>query len=399
MSNRKKLLVLGFFIMLALSIPITLSLLKKPQETRTRAAGSTTLSFNPTSSATTPIQKQVGDTISLDMMVDPGTNLVSFVKFQLAFDPTKLALSTTNPFTINPASSLTKVEGPVTTNNNLSESLSIGADPSKAIQIPTKIGTVNFTAIGGTNGAPTTVIFTSVTQALSTGSNDKSYQSVLSSTTPATITIGGNSISPTNPQPTAPGGTTATFDLFLHGIGSSGDNPNPNGSNFSNQFPLHPQRNLDVWLYDSNNKLVSNISGAVNYDAASGTFKGSIDLGANFIQGNYIIKLRTDRYLRKLVPDIQKLTPGQDNPIPAVDLVSGDTNNDNALDILDYNAFLDCGYGAVNPLPVEDANSIFNSKACQAHTPTVNIDINDDGIVDSTDYNLFLREISVQNGA
>jgi hypothetical protein len=79
-------------------------------------------------------------------------------------------------------------------------------------------------------------------------------------------------------------------------------------------------------------------------------------------------------------------------------LVTGDTNNDNVLNILDYNALLDCGYGELNPLPINDPNSTYNSKECQVHTPTEDVDLNDDGIINSTDYNLFLRELSVQNG-
>ena len=78
--------------------------------------------------------------------------------------------------------------------------------------------------------------------------------------------------------------------------------------------------------------------------------------------------------------------------------MAGDTNGDNALNILDYNAFLDCGYGVLNPLPINDANSYFNKKICQNHPPTENIDIEDNGLVNSYDYNLFLRELSVQNG-
>jgi hypothetical protein len=68
------------------------------------------------------------------------------------------------------------------------------------------------------------------------------------------------------------------------------------------------------------------------------------------------------------------------------------------LDILDYNAFLDCGYGVLSPLPVDDANSVFNKTVCQAHRPAENIDIDDNGIVESADYNLFLRELSVHSG-
>lgn len=409
---KNKPLIALLFVVFLIGLFLTLSQNRRPQEIRSRAAtASTTLSFEPVSTGTNPIQKQVGDTISLDMIVEPGTNHVSFIKFQLRYDPTKLALSTTNPFTINSQAFPINIEGPILGAGLIGESVSIGADPTKVIQTKTKVGTVNFTAIGGTNGTTTLVSFTNLTQALSAGPNDNSYQSVLSSTTPATIIVSGSSnVTPSvvvdscpDFCPTVTAGptgnrTTVTFDLLLHGVGSAGDNPNPRGASLSNKNPIHPQRKLDVLIYNSNNQLVSSASGAINYDAGSGSFKGSIPFNAGLKEGDYSVKVKTPRYLRKLVEGIQQITPNKDNRMPRTELVTGDTNTDNFLDILDYNAFLDCGYGVLNPLPIDDANSLFNKKACQAHTPAINIDINDDGIVDSTDYNLFLRELSVQNG-
>jgi hypothetical protein len=401
--------LLGVFL---IGLYFTLTQTQKPQEIRSRAAtASTTLSFNPVSTGTNPIQKQLGETIALDMMVDPGNNHVSFVKFQVKYDPTKLALSTTNPFTVNTEALPINVEGPITGSGLLGQSLSIGADPTKVIQTKTKVGTVNFTAIGGTNGTSTIVSFTSITQALSAGPNDNSYQSVLQSTTPATIIIGGNSnITPTvigdpcqdfcptvTPGPTG-AGTTVTFDLLLHGVGAAGDNPNPSGSSLSNKSPVHPQRNLSVQILDESNKLVSSSSGAINYDAQSGSFKGSIAFAQAIKEGNYIIKVQTPRYLRKRIQDVQKITPLRDNNMPKTDMIAGDTNGDNALDILDYNGFLNCGYGVLEPLPMGDPNSVFNQQACKAHKQAENIDVNDNGIIDSADYNLFLRELSVQSG-
>ncbi|HVF69229.1 MAG TPA: cohesin domain-containing protein, partial [Xanthomonadales bacterium] len=365
-----------------------------------------------------PINKQVGDTVALNMMVDPGVNMVSSIKFQVKYDPTKLTISTTNPFTLNTEAFPAILEGPILASGLLGETVSIGADGTKAIQAKVKVGTVNFTAAGSTNGTSTLVSFTNLTQAVSIGPNDNAYQSVLASTTPATIVIGGSSNAtptiggppititpPVTPPPTVTvtppvGGslTTASFTILLHGIGSTGDNPNPQNGSLSNKTPLHPQRRLEVQLSDINNRLVASASGAINYDSPSGAFKGSIALAKNITKGKYSIKVKTPRYLRKRIPGIFEITPNKDNQITDIDLVAGDTNNDNSLDILDYNAYLDCGYGSLDPLPVDDANSLFNKKVCQAHVPSENIDTDDNGIVDSADYNLFLRELSVQSG-
>lgn len=404
MKLKKKIFYFAFVLTVGLGTFLTLAEINKTHDPRTKAAGSTTISLVPASSS-----KQVGDSIDLDMMIDPGTNLVSFVKFQVQFDPTKIQLAT-DPFTIDTTSFAVKVEGPIKTDNTLGESVSVGADATKVIQKPSKIGTLHLKAIAPTGGVATTVTFTDLTQALSIGSNETPRQNVLSSTNPANITIGANSsitpsegVNPTTgmtstPVPTGAGLTTLSFDLMLHGVGSAGDNPNPSGNSLSNKTPLHPQRELKVEIYNSSNQIVSSSSGKVNYDSRSGTFKGAIALGPEIKEGNYAIKLLTPRYLKKLIPGIRKLSPFKDNTITQVQMIAGDTNTDNRLNILDYNAFLDCGYGVLNPLPIDDANSYFNKKTCQIHTPTAYIDVEDNGVVNSFDYNLFLRELSVQNG-
>lgn len=326
-------------------------------------------------------------------MVDPGTNLVTFVKYQLTFDSTKVKLAN-DPVTLNSAV-FSSVEGPVLTDNSIAQSVSIGSDPTKAIQKPTKIGTINFKAVGSTNNTPTTIMFSTLTQALSSGANDQAGQNVLSNTTPAAITIVGSGSAVPTFQPTI-AGTAATFSLLLHGIGAAGDNPNPTGNSLSNKTPVHPQRDLQVQVLNTENEIVASVSAPVTFDS-NGKFVGQMSLGS-IPPGNYIFKVKTDRYLRKIVPGIQQIKANENNVMPDTQMVAGDTNGDNFLNVLDYNGLLDCGYGELNPLPNADANSKFNSQACKVHTPAVNIDINDTGIIDSSDYNLFLRELSVQNG-
>lgn len=397
MSNKKKLIIGFFLLLLLISVPLTVSLLSRKQENRSRAAGSTTLYFTPASSTSGPITKNVGDPISLDIYVDPGTNVVTFVKYQITYDATKVQLSTSNPITLN-NTVFSNVEGPVLGNGTMAQSVSIGSDPTKAIQKPTKIGTLNFTAIAPTNGTPTNILFGSITQALSAGANDQASQNVLSSTTPAAIEIAGSTVTPTAVVLPTLSSTTLSFTLVLHGVGSGGDNPNPTGNSLSNKNPVHPQRNFDVQIINTDNQIVASGTAAITYDPGTGTFTGKMGLPNNITAGNYNIKVKTDRYLRRLVPGVQQIKALQDNVVATAQMVAGDTNNDNFLNVIDYNAFLDCGYGELNPLPMSDPNAKYNTANCQVHTPHEDVDINDDGIVNSYDYNLFLRELSVQNG-
>ena len=187
----KKLFLIGFIIILLVGIPITIYFLQKQQETRSRAAKSTTLKFSPDSTTTAPIQAKIGEAIPLDIMVDPGTNLVSYVKLQISYDSDKLATASADAFAPNTVAFPTVLEGPIYSPGKIEISMSVGSDPTKAIQTLTKAGTVNLTALANTaDGQPTLVTYGITTQVLSIGSTDQASENVLSTTVPATIIIG-----------------------------------------------------------------------------------------------------------------------------------------------------------------------------------------------------------------
>ena len=395
--NKRNVIVGAVLLALLISIPLTVSLLSHQQQSNSHAAGgSTSFSFAPDSSATTPIQSSVGSNIDLDMYADPGTNDVTFIRYQVTYDPTKVQLVAADPVTLN-STIFTNVEGPVINTGTIAESVSIGSDPTKVVTKKTKIATLHFTAVGGTNGGTTTISYGNLSQALSSGPSDQASQNVLATTSPAIISISGTGTPSTSPIPTITG-TALNFNILLDGVGAAGDNPNPTANSLSNKNPLHPERTLNVEVFDTNNQLVASSAAPITYASASGTFVGVVGLPSTVQTGNYSIKVQTDRYLRKLIPGIQQIIANQSAQVAPVRLITGDTNNDDVLNVLDYNALLDCGYGQLNPLPINDPNSTFNSPACQVHQPAVDVDLNDDGIVNSTDYNLFLRELSVQNG-
>lgn len=186
------------------------------------------------------------------------------------------------------------------------------------------------------------------------------------------------------PTPTyAPGSTQLAFTLGLHGIGKGGDSANPNGT--GNMTPIHPQRPVIVDIFDNANTLVKTQQGIVAYDSASGLFKGTIGLEGTLANGFYTIKVKTNQFLRALVPGIHNLAAGQTFELQKTTLVNGDINNDNMVNILDYNILIGCYSDlapAVNCASGDDVRS----------------DITDDGDVNQYDYNLFLRELTNQGG-
>lgn len=182
-------------------------------------------------------------------------------------------------------------------------------------------------------------------------------------------------------------GTSFNLTVFQHGIGSSGDNTNPANS-LSNKNPLTKQIDADLQMYDVSNQLIGSGSGKLTYNAANGNYTGLIGIKPDgFPTGKYTLKVRTSQHLRKLMTGIQTIEYGKENDgLPSVSLVAGDSNNDNRLNIIDYNLMLDC------------YSDLSVAVACNDPKKKIVTDFNDDGAVNQIDYNLFLREIVTQPG-
>lgn len=406
LSTKAKVLV-SLGLILFISIPITLALLQKPQNDRSNAAAATTLSLIPQPGPSDSIEKTVGNDVPIDVKLDPGSNTVTILRLQVSYDQTKLQADATAPFT--PAGKFSIILQSPPSNGKVSLTITTGSSPNDAVQAPTTAGTFHFKAIGATGGSPTVVAFTSLTQAFSADSQSSATTNVLSSSNPANITI-DNVVLPsatTTPAPTAPATNThMSFTILLDGIGKAGDTPNPTANDLSNKTPKHPDRQLQVTVFDSHNTQVAAGTGTISFvtpgdninDSDVGTFKGTVTLNTILANGRYTVKVKSDPYLRKAFPAIIAIDNSTDNILPPITLVDGDTDGNNALDVADYNALLDCGYGSLNPLPITNQSAEYNSDACKAHEPRGNIDLNDDGFVNAFDYNLFVRELSVQSG-
>lgn len=188
----KKLFLVGFIVVLLVGIPLTVYLLQQQQEVRSHAQKSTNMSFSPDSTTAAPIQKNVGEPIPLDIVVDPGKNLVSYVKIEIQYDPSVLATASADAFKVNSNAFPQVLEGPIYTPGKIAISMSVGADPTKAIQQKVTAATLNFTALKSTpSGTPTMVTFTSNTQALSSAPTDQYSENVLLNPLPAAIAISG----------------------------------------------------------------------------------------------------------------------------------------------------------------------------------------------------------------
>lgn len=205
--------------------------------------------------------------------------------------------------------------------------------------------------------------------------------------------------------------TSIHFSVLLHGIGISGDSVLPEPEECRRRFtttdtnalpipepsveaslclnnnnPLHPVREVSVEIRNQQNQPIMLTPAQITYDSDFGFFTGSIDLGDAWTSGPYLIKFKTPMNLIKQVGGIHMLTAGQEYKVPRFDLVSGDVNSNNQLEVLDYNMILECATYEENDEPKCDTEVIASR------------DTNDDGKIDLFDSRLFLRNLSVQYG-
>lgn len=435
-------------VVLTVILMLLIILLQKSSESRIRALKSTVLSFSPASSQTAPVSVTTFENIPMDIMVDPGNNMVSLIRLEIEYDSAKLQPNGTTPFVRNTTAFPVALEGPVYSTGKVAIVLSIGSDPTRAITAVTKVGTINLIASQVVNGT-TYVRFSTRTEAYSVGPNDQAQENVLSSAQQAFIAVRSGTITPSvtltpfpttnltpsispspvtsntptprpptltpwdNPSPTnwpasptpwnnltptSTGTISLGMTLRFHGIGSAGDNANPGKSTLSNKNPVHQERPLNIQIVNTDNEIVATKLTTAFYNTDKGVFFSNAIINEPLTPGDYVVKVKTDRYLRKLMPGFITISPGKTNNIAVTDLVAGDINGDNALNILDYNILYDCGYGAIKPLQMLNEKSLYNSDECIAHDDREFADLNDNATIEASDYNLFLRELSVQFG-
>jgi hypothetical protein len=210
----------------------------------------------------------------------------------------------------------------------------------------------------------------------------------ISTTRESVMPPNSNEITPTPPVTSAPtsspsSGKQLNLTVFLHGIGKGGDNVNAQSG--GNTTPQHPQRQVVVEFYNANNQHVKTGTGMLSFNATAGNFTGSMDIG-DVAAGSYTAKIKVPQYLKKGIPGIITLPAIASATVGPISLTTGDANNDNTLSILDYNMLLDC-FSDISP-----------AKNCNDANKKLATDFTDDGKVNQFDYNLFLRELSVQSG-
>lgn len=191
-------------------------------------------------------------------------------------------------------------------------------------------------------------------------------------------------------------------------------------------------RDLTVEFSDANNTVVK--TDKVQIGVTDGnTFVGYYDL-SSLKSGVYQIKVKLANSLRKLIPPpLQTIDVTKNLDLQPVTMVMGDFDNNNVLNIYDFNIFKNCmdvsfGDEEVSPTPEEDSPTLEDTPTdnisedtptddpsqdnqgdtteslsaddslgavCAQHDQT---DLNEDGTVDLLDYNLLLDNFQNAKG-
>lgn len=196
---------LGIFsLFLLVGIPLTVYFVKQQQNLQTKAKPTSVIAFEPATQ-----QAVLNQNFNIDIFLTPNENAVTFVKFKLLFDSTKIQVVTLTP---NTQAFPLVLENPKIGTGSATLTLGIGAQPLAAIQAKTRVATVTVKPIALTAGTPTRLSFDpSDTQILSLAAADEPAENVLSQSTPLDITIastGTGTPTPTSTSSATPTGTS-----------------------------------------------------------------------------------------------------------------------------------------------------------------------------------------------
>lgn len=371
-------------LLVAIGVPITIWQIQKSQDVRQRAGANDTIltALSPTSGAfstgtvTSPLVIQATSTVdigSVEMVVNYDTQQMSLTTISpqsplLQLDRQDSAGSTKITL-YNPTSS--QVVG---TNITL---LSLVFTPLTPGESVVSISDIKYTASGVSGFIPA------------------DPASILSGTYTITGTAAASPTQIPNPSPTQvvqSGETTLGLTFTLSGIGTSSSSAQQLNTN-----PIRRTRTGDVIVYDGQLNPVDTYQLNAIYDPTTSRYNGTVNL-RDLPTGDYLVKMRLENTLFKVLPGIQHLINGTSNVVPTtLELISGDIvrtgTSDNVIDIKDYSAMNSCLSALVSNVSVQNVND----PNCGLQI-ALKSDFNDDDKIDLKDYNILLRAFTKRVG-
>ena len=178
----KKMFFLISVLLILIAIPATVFIVGQQQELRKKAAPATILALTPAT-----VNKKVGETFSLDITIDTGENQVVAAEIHIIFDPTKLEAQTITNSSLFPNILTSGVVDRGTASITVA-----AADAKKPAKGTGSVAVVRLKAVEKTTEpvsvklAPNTFV----------GGLGETATNVLVGTTPSSVTITGEGVSP-----------------------------------------------------------------------------------------------------------------------------------------------------------------------------------------------------------
>lgn len=275
--------MLGFLFVTLLAIPLTIYLVQQQQETRSQATPNTNITFNPSS----PEPVQVGDDLSFDIMLSPGSNAVTSVKLVIKYDSTKLSTSVED-FAVDPASNLTILDNPVILpDSSFAVTLSIGNVGVNKIVTDTKIGTIQFHVEDGPAEASQITLGPTSEAYSASGSDTNTEESVLQNigAVLATVNIedeegtdissGGDNTAPVCTSLTPNGAITgqAPYELSFTANGSDSD-----GTLRNFKFTFEPNEIVNIASDSSKATSVTTVTTEPHTYETEGSYVAKVEI-------------------------------------------------------------------------------------------------------------------------
>jgi hypothetical protein len=217
MKVKKILLVIVALLFLA-SIPLAIYLVKQRQEIRMRAAPASTLSFTPSS-----LTISVGESFTLDAVIETETNIVPAVELHITFDPGVFEATA-----LSAGPDLPDIFDGPTIDNQLGEAFIVVGDVGNPVEGSGTVASISFNVIDSSDETEK-IDFSSQTQA---GAWYEEGVNVLIGTNPASITISegvGGSEPTATPTPEGDEEPTATPTPEEDGEPTPTSTPTPSG--------------------------------------------------------------------------------------------------------------------------------------------------------------------------
>lgn len=373
--NQNKIFFGIIVFLILLTIPLTIIQVQTQQSLKQQAAASEmTIGFGNQSNYSVEINKVVNVGVTIN---NPDNRDISAVDLTLTYDSSKLTLNEFLP------------EGtfePIINDNQPGTLHYVGANPkddtTRTALITVLVGTLHFLA----KDIPTTPVpssnigFTSSTQITVADQASSIFPSRLT----ATVTVVAAGTGPTaTPTPTSfPGQTRLDMSFALSEIGNTGGRNNNPKNRKTIPAVLQLTNVITKAITESNAAFTYNPTGP-NAELFTGTF----NLDASITTGNYIVKVKPQRYLRKQIPGIVTIQSGTTNQISIsknTPLLYGDFNEINEISASFYGTYL------VN---------CYENKVDKPSCPNKIIaDLNDDGEVNGIDVNGFIKSLITRQG-